>query len=164
MANIIKAAIPLLDKDFKRSDLSKECGFVNAYFEDINRPQLDSHVFLMYEYFDGSQMHAERDIRFRNMKTLHSTKVIYVNKIPYMLYTFCAFTEDMARLKSGYMPLRSEDTMRVFTFWECKDSFANSLLFDKTPKLEPLTERVPEEDYHPRRFENTFQKSVLNAT
>ena len=49
MNNLLKLAIPLLNTDIKLSDIDSTTGFVGAYFEDINKPYLTDHMFLMYD-------------------------------------------------------------------------------------------------------------------
>ena len=46
---LAKLIIPLLDDNITREDVSPNSGFVGIYTEDINKPYLDNHIFLLYD-------------------------------------------------------------------------------------------------------------------
>lgn len=142
----------MLDEDFRQEDFSSDNGFIEAYSEDINRPYLDGHIFLMYKFFDGNEKHVERDIRFTHMKTFHSRKVIRINKISYILYTFCAFGDEILRIRQGFIPMGKKNKMKIFMFWGIKDEFINRLVFSRMLSFDKSGISVPEEDYMPQRL------------
>ena len=47
MSNITKTIIPLIDDDLTLEDFSESTGFEAVYYEDINRPYLDNHIFII---------------------------------------------------------------------------------------------------------------------
>ena len=88
MANVIKLIVPLLDKSFEKEDISEESGFVEGYLQDINRPYLDNHIFLLYDGKLDTVAKLKRDEKIRKMPTLYGRYTIHIKNVPYLLYVF----------------------------------------------------------------------------
>lgn len=146
MSNIAKVIIPLVDEKLSLEDLSKNTGFEGIYFEDINRPYLDDHIFLMYNWNDKKS--TKVFYKFRNMKSFYGYKIIYINHIPHIVYTFTS-NSLINRLKRGTAILRDINKLRILQFWQFKDAWVALNVARGTVTSDPPNEIVPEEDYLP---------------
>lgn len=48
MSKQCKVLIPLLGENMMLEDISEDVGFYDAYTSNIDKPYLDSHIFLVY--------------------------------------------------------------------------------------------------------------------
>lgn len=146
MSNISKVIVPLVDEKLSLEDLSDKEGFEGIYFEDINRPYLDDHIFLMYNWDDKKS--TKVFYKFRNMKSFYGYKIIYINRVPHIVYTFTS-NSLINRLKRGTAILRDVNKLRILQFWQFKDAWVALNVARGTVISDPPTEIVPEEDYLP---------------
>ena len=146
MSNIAKVIIPLVDEKLSLEDLSEATGFEGIYFEDINRPYLDDHIFLMYDWNDKKS--TKVFYKFRNMKSFYGYKIIYINRVPHIVYTFTS-NSLINRLKRGTAILRDINKLRILQFWQFKDAWIALNVARGTVTSDPPNEIVPEEDYLP---------------
>ena len=146
MSNISKVIIPLVDESLSLEDLSENEGFEGIYFEDINRPYLDDHVFLMYNWDDKKS--TKIFYKFRNMKSFYGYKIIYIKHVPHIVYTFTS-NSLINRLKRGTAILRDINKLRILQFWQFKDAWIALNVARGTVISDPPSEIVPEEDYLP---------------
>lgn len=155
MANTLKLMIPLLNENFKLSDFTESTGFVDGYLEDINRPSLVNHIFLLYDGNLDTVEKIERDERFRSFSSLYSRKVIFISGNPYMLYTFVCISKEMQRIRDGKLPYKREDLKKIMLFWTLHDNLMFEIACNG--KIQLITEGlvVPEEDYRPD-FDDEF--------
>lgn len=155
MANTLKLMIPLLNENFKLSDFTESVGFVDGYLEDINRPSLVNHIFLLYDgNFDTAEK-IERDQRFRSFPSLYSRKIIFISGNPYMIYTFVCISKEMQRIRDGNVPYKREDLKKIMSFWTLNDDFIFKLACNDKVQLVTKGLVVPEEDYIPD-FDDEF--------
>lgn len=160
MSNLLKIALPLLNENITLKDISPETGFVDAYFEDINRPSLCQHLFLMYEATKDTKEAAERFHKFKNLNNLYSVKVIYVDKKPYTLYTFTT-NRVINDLRDGNILLSPSRKQRVLDFWQWKDGWIRNNVLMGLMYTHPEPSSVPEEDYAPEFFEDEKGEALL---
>lgn len=160
MANALKLIIPLLDESLTLNDFSQEAGFSDAYLEDINRPSLVNHIFLLYDGNLDTVSKLERDEKLRKCNTLYSRKTIYIDKKPYLLYIFVIVSRSIIRIRDGNIPYSPKDLTRIMLFWNLTDDFINDLMIyrNKTFTTEGII--VPEEDYIPS-WEDEFEETFL---
>lgn len=150
MANVIKLIVPLLDKSFEKEDISEESGFVEGYLQDINRPYLDNHIFLLYDGKLDTVAKLKRDEKIRKMPTLYGRYTIHIKNVPYLLYVFSIINKSINFIRScGSRPLNEKDFINIQKFWMFEDPFITSLITSqyKTTDIDGLI--VPEEDYAP---------------
>lgn len=157
MANVLKLIIPILDDIFELKDFSEESGFIDAYLENINKPYLDNHIFLLYDGNLDTAEKLERDCKIRKSKYLYSRETIRINNKYYLLYTFINTSKYILKLREGILPAGEKDFMKIILFWQLKDGFINSLIYDRRRSFETKGIIVPEQDYVPEPF------SELNA-
>ena len=148
MTNLIKLAIPLIDQSLTLKDISKEMGFVDAYFEDINRPYLDYHIFLLYDANAKGVGVYDTMQKLKGLASFYGLRVIYINKKPYYLYTFTSNTA-IDNLHNGRIWLNENNKLRVLQFWQFKDCWVSTNVMRGTMACEPDRSSVPEEDYQP---------------
>ncbi len=146
MSNLAKVILPLIDNNISLEDIAEDTGFVGIYMEDINRPYLDDHVFLMYNWNDV--MSTKVFYKFKNMSSFYGYRIIYLKGVPYIVYTFTS-NSLINRLKKGVAILRDVNKLRILQFWQFKDAWvalnvARGTVTDDSPR-----DILPEEDYMP---------------
>lgn len=146
MSNILKTIIPLIDDNISKEDINESEGFINAYTEDINRPYLDCHVFLMYNWDDIKSVRVF--YKFRNLSSFYGYKIIYIKGKPYIVYTFVS-NSLINRLKRGTAILRDVNKLRILQFWQFKDPWITLNVMRGTISCDSPQEVLPEEDYLP---------------
>lgn len=155
MPNVLKLMLPLLDENFKLSDFTEQTGFVDGYLEDINRPSLVNHIFLLYDGNLDTVEKIERDQRFRSFSHLYSRKVIFISGNPYLIYTFVTISKDIERIRGGKTPYKQEDLKKIMLFWTLNDDFIFELACNRNVHFKTEGLVVPEEDYRPD-FDDEF--------
>lgn len=148
MSNIMKIIIPLLNDDLELKDIQPCSGFVDAYYKDINRPALDNHIFLMYDYKSTGDNLACCLYKLGKLNNLYSLKVYYINNKPYFVYTF-TIDKTIRNLRDGLIILTSKQKQRVLDFWGSKDAWISNNILLGTTYDDPGHAVLPEEDYAP---------------
>lgn len=149
MSNILKLAIPLIDPDISLKDIDSDTGFNGAYFEDLDRPYLDSHIFLLYDWNKDIPNAAMTFYKFKNLKSFHGYKTMYVDGKPKIVYTFTC-TKAMNTLRDGCARLYTvKGKEQVLKFWNFTDEWVTNTLLSTPMIYEPATETLPLEDYLP---------------
>lgn len=143
MSNIYKAIIPLIDESISLNDI-KDDTFVGCYTEDINRPYLDSHVFLLYKWDEDKS--TKVFYNFKKAKSFYGYKIIYINGESYIVYTFTS-NSNINRLKSGNITLGDIAKLRILRFWQFTDNWVTFNIMRGTVMCDPPSSILPEEDY-----------------
>ena len=146
MSKIAKLVAPLIDGCLSIDDFSENDGFIDLYFEDINRPWLDNHIFLMYNWDDKKSTRVF--FKYKKVKSFCGYKIIYVNKKSYIIYTFTS-NSLINRLKNGVAILRDVNKQRILQFWQFKDAWITLNVMRGTITCDPPSNIVPEEDFMP---------------
>lgn len=146
MSNIAKVIIPLIDDGISLDDISEKSGFVSMYTDDINRPYLDNHIFLMYNWDDIKS--TDVFYKFRKLPSFYGYRIIYLKGVPHIVYTFTS-NSLINRLKRGTAILRSINKSRVLQFWRFKDAWVSLNVTRGTVAGDPIRDALPEEDYMP---------------
>lgn len=154
MSTKMKMIIPLLDKDLTAEDISEKTNFVGAFTSDINRPTLTSHIFLMYKEPLGTKESIMRYEKFKTLKNLYSTKLYYIDKQPYLIYTFPMVNSEIKHIIKGCLPVYYDNVYRIQKFWDLNDDDINKALlvrnqqeYIKNTLDEVLESSIPEKDY-----------------
>lgn len=148
MSNLIKLAIPLLNADIKMSDIKEDSGFVGAYFEDINRPYLTDHMFLMYDDAVKGENVAKRFYKMKKLNSCHSSRIVRINDKPYTVYVF-TINKTIKNLREGNILLSVKQKERILDFWDHRDSWITNNVLLGTMYEHPEPQVLPEEDYAP---------------
>ena len=130
-----------------------EYGFINAYSSDINRPYLDNHVFILFEYDPSKYDHINKYVR--KNKYFYDSKHIFINGVFYIEYIMVIIDNKslINNIKEGeFSSISTEDRFKIINFWkDISYSYLKDLLKDKFDLLEIKTleergETVGEED------------------
>lgn len=149
-----KLILPLLDEKLTKEDISKDYGFVGIYTNDINRPVLDNHTFLMYDLSVNSKYAYERDIRFRQFTNIYNTKIEMIGGKAYCIYAFTNVNPDIKRLFNGEKPRHINSVVRILSYWRGYDAEVNCAMLTKQPvRIKRTFNQVPEFDYRQGPFE-----------
>lgn len=151
MTKLLKIILPLTD-EFNLTDLDKNKGFVDAYLSDIDRPFLDSHLFLMYEW--GDKKNIDIFYRFQEMKKFYNYRIIYIDKKPMIVYCFVIIDLSIKCLLDCGGALNDKQRLRVLQFWQFTDSEINAEIIRGTMIIDyAKQDSVPLGDYLPTEEE-----------
>lgn len=144
-----KLIIPLLDENITLDDISPEAGFVNIYSEDINRPYLDNHIFLLYDLTNTTTKAYVRNQKLRSSKSLYDVYNINISGNEFILYAFTITSTTIKNIKRNAFIFSDKEKMRIFSFWNFTDSDINAFLLDPLyfMSIGFVSSVVPEEDY-----------------
>lgn len=159
MSNLMKIAIPLLNEQLELKDIQDCSGFVNAYFEDINKPALDYHLFMMYDPYAKGDNIANCFYKLNKLNNKYSMRVAYIKGKPYYIYTF-TINKTIDLLRDGNIFLSTAQKQRVLQFWDWKDAWITNNILLGVLGDTPDNSRVPEEDYAPDLSE-TIKGEIL---
>lgn len=148
MSNLLKLAIPLLNTDIKLSDIDSTTGFVGAYFEDINKPYLTDHMFLMYDDTVKGDNVAKRFYKLSKLNSCYGKRIITIKGKLYTVYIF-TINSTIKRLRDGNIMLSVDQKQRILDFWDHKDPWITNNVLLGTMYEHPEPQVLPEEDYVP---------------
>ena len=148
MSNLMKIAIPLLNENLTYKDISEDAGFIDSYFEDINKPYLDNHIFMMYDANFNGKDSVNRFYKFKDLDNRYSTRVAYINSKPYTVYSF-TIDNTIRNLRSGNIMLSPAQKARVLKFWDGKDAWIMNNVLLGAIYEHPIASILPEEDFSP---------------
>lgn len=155
-----KLIIPLLDDTITEQDLSKDNGFINVYNEDINRPYLDNHIFLLYRYYNNEKEVA-RDEKFRKSPCLYNSDIIKINNKLYLLYSFSIVNKTIRNIMNNSFIIPKEDKIKICKFWNFKDKDVIDYIFGYSKNVLFKDSKVPEVDWKPDITDLFKKKSNL---
>lgn len=148
MSNLLKLAIPLLNADIKLSDIDSTTGFVGAYFEDINKPYLTDHMFLMYDDTVKGDNVAKRFYKLSKLNSCYGKRIVTIKGKLYTVYIF-TINSTIKRLRDGNIMLSVDQKQRILDFWDHKDPWITNNVLLGTMYEHPESSVVPEEDWAP---------------
>lgn len=151
MSNLMKIAIPLLNEKLTLDDIQSNSGFVDAYFEDINKPALTDHIFMMYETRGEGSNTTKCFYKLLNLNNRYGMRVGYINKKPYNIYSFTT-NNTIRNLRDGNIILNEKQKERVLSFWNFKDPWITNNILLGTIYDAPDLKKLPEEDYLPDMY------------
>lgn len=146
-----KLIIPLLDNTLTFKDVSPEAGFIALYTEDINRPYLDNHVFLLYDLDNTSADAYNANKKLQSSKYLYNSYNVRIAGHAFKMYVFAIISKAIKNIKRNAFTFSDAEKMRIFAFWNFTDKDMNAFLLDPLHLLGVMFVRtvVPEEDYIP---------------
>lgn len=148
MSTSLKFIIPLLDNNLTLDDISDKAGFVGVYTQDINRPYLDHHIFLVYVVGIATQESKNRFEKFKSLKTISNTKCVNIKGYTYIVYTFPIINKAIDHIINGALMLSKDDKLRIICFWQLKDRDINDFMISSFYLIGEFKDAVlPEEDY-----------------
>lgn len=160
MSNLMKIAIPLLHPDLTLDDINPNNGFVEAYFEDINKPALVNHIFMMYDSKAKGDNVGKCFNKLYHLNNRYGFRVVRIKEKPYYVYSFTV-NSTIRNLRDGNIILSPSQKQRVLEFWGHNDAWiVNNILLGVIYE-HPEPSILPEEDYVPEMYEDE-EGEVLN--
>lgn len=144
MSTQMKLIIPLLDEDLSKDLLSPKVGFIDAYNCDINSPNLDNHIFLIYDGDLGIPANYYRNERLMKMKNLYQRRTIRINGYLLMMYIFCILSPSIRHIMKGNIILSNKSKYNIFGFWG--DDIDVCMAIATNAHFDVLSAMVPEQD------------------
>lgn len=145
MSAFEKTIIPLIDLGIDFPDIGEKTGFIGAYVEDVDRPYLDNHVFLLYKWDKDVEKATSIFYKFRKLSSFHSYKTTYIDGKPVIIYTFTS-NRDINHLKKGGNIIGDISKQRILQFWRFTDNWVTINVMRGTI-ASPLPPPLPLEDY-----------------
>lgn len=146
-----KLIIPLLDNAITKADLSEKAGFVGAYSEDINRPYLDNHIFLLYAYNVLTNEAIETWKKLKEARNLYNVYKFKIKNIPFIMFAFTIINKSIKHIIYDSIALNKNEKMRIISFWNLQDADINRYMLN--PKCvmynKFVNNVIPEQDYEP---------------
>lgn len=149
MSYHLKFIIPLLDEEITIDDLSPNAGFVDAFTDDINRPYLDRHIFLLYINTLDTKEAYDRTIKFKSLKSLYNAIDVRIKGVLCKVYAFCITNPAINYIVKNVFMLNDSDKLRILQFWKTTDSDINEFFIKSIDTVLHNFNRcsVPEWDY-----------------
>lgn len=146
MCNLGKICIALLkNSKLKTTDFTDNTGFIGFFTEDIDKPQLEKSIFLVYnanvsnDYTKDMYKRIESDI---NKKRFY-TKII--NGKTCYVYEYYANPE-IKKILNNTVYLKPEHKVNVLQFWGPCDSVSSTVLSNNILGYDTSIV-IPEQDY-----------------
>ena len=149
MSTQIKLIIPLLDPAITTEDISSDAGFVDGYLYDINRPDLDDNVFLVYKADTNNIKAVRREEKFKDSPYIKNKRFIKVKDVYYIVYCFVITNNDIRLIKQGLSLSSIKNSFAILSFWKGRDLAVNRAIIHACEPYTIQTDMVPEEDYIP---------------
>lgn len=147
MSTQVKLIIPLINEDFSKEDFTDEVGFVGAYINNKNIPNLLTHLFLLYKAEDRTYKGALLMSKIQSMNSLYGWKTIKIKGHYYTLYIISLTGSKLKNLLKGIPSFERTDIEKTLKFWNLEQTDVNRILLGENPLLCIDTTFVPEEDY-----------------
>lgn len=144
-----KLIIPLLDETLTKEDISPEAGFLSIYSDDINRPYLDNHIFLLYDINIDTTISYDRNKKLSESKNLYKKYTVTIKGFPMTLYVFTITSKAIKNIQQNVFNMSDQERMRIFRFWNMTDSDINAFMLNQLYLLNVkfVRKAIPEEDY-----------------
>ena len=145
MSAFEKTIIPLINSELELENFNEKTGFIGAYVEDIDRPYLDNHVFLLYKWDKNTENATSIFYKLKKLDSFHSYKTMYIDGKPVIVYTFTS-NRDINHLKRGGSVIGLSSKLRILQFWKYTDDWVNINVMRGTI-ASTLPPPLPIEDY-----------------
>lgn len=137
------------DKDLSKGEI-KINGFLDVFFDDIERPYLDNHVFIMYDTNKVDGDYVRLLSKIENMPNYYSSYNIMISGVWYKVFCFTLnpkYKKEFDLLKKGKLTsIKSltKSTILEYNFDEIAD--LSIFMSEDIPELEKI---IPEQDFIP---------------
>lgn len=149
-----KMIIPLLDNEITKEDILSS-SFSGFYNYDVNNPQLDNNIFLLFKYKLNNES-VLRDKRFLKSPNLYKSEFVTINKDHYVLYTFVISNMSIKHIMDNSMILSDKDLIKIYKFWNFCDEDINKYCITNKVNNIFKDSKVPEFDFTPN-WEDIFK-------
>ena len=147
--NDIILALLFSDKDLEKKDIFIK-GFISVYFDDIERPYLDNHVFIMYDTNEVDGDYVRLLSKIENMPNYYSSYNIMISGVWYKVFCFTLnpkHKKEFDLLKKGKLTRIKSLTKSIileYNFDEISD--LSMFMSEDIPELKKI---IPEQDFIP---------------
>ena len=148
MSMFEKIVIPLIDDNLTFADVNSQCGFLDSYTEDLDKPCGDNAIYLTYDDSIRTDMSMKCASRLEKLTTIRNRYVKIIDNKPVMVYKMYVKSE-LKKLFTGDIELEPEQYVRIFDFWGYDSDVAKYICSNKRKSL-CVKRSMPLEDYVPR--------------
>lgn len=141
-----------MSDEFKTTDFTDECGFVDCYTCDPDKPTPSNEFFIVYNDKVRSKTSIERARRFDKSPLLKHTYVKYVNGDPLLVYSFW-IKSDIGKLYKGIQNITASQKVNVMNFWGTFDKQFSEFLVGNSTIGVDWKHDMPIADYIPSDIE-----------
>lgn len=137
-----------MSDEFKITDFTEECGFIDCYTCDPDKPTSSNEFFIVYNDKIRNKTSIERAIRFDKSPLLKRTYIKYVNGDPFLVYSFWV-KPDIGKLYKGIQNITASQRVNVINFWGPFDrQFSEFLVGNSTIGVDwkhdmPIADYIP---------------------
>ena len=148
MSTFEKIVIPLMSDEFKSTDFTEACGFVDCYTCDPDKPTASNEFFIVYDDKIRNEFSIERARRFDKSPLLKRTYIKYVDGNPRLVYSFWV-KPDIGKLYKGVQNMTASQKVNVMNFWGPFDrQFSEFLVGNSTIGVDwkhdmPIADYIP---------------------
>lgn len=153
----------------KKDVLFNKYGFINAFLEDINKPWLNNHIFILYE---SSSISSSIENDMKKNKYYYDTYQIVIDNHFYDEYVFIIPPEIKITVDSfkqfSYNVLSADKKIKILKFWNCFDFehiyklLHNDNEFHALEGIETIPEEDPIDEFNQINSEIFFHKLGLD--
>ena len=141
-----------MSDDFKTTDFTKECGFVDCYTYDPDKPTASNEFFIVYDDKIRSKLSIERARRFDKCPLLKRTYIKYVDGNPRLVYSFWV-KPVIGKLYKGIQNITASQKVNVMNFWGSFDEQFSEFLVGNSTIGVDWKHDMPIADYIPSDIE-----------
>ena len=152
MSTFEKIIVPLMSDDFKTTDFTEECGFVDCYTYDPDKPTASNEFFIVYDDKVRSKLSIERARRFDKCPLLKRTYIKYVDGNPRLVYSFWV-KPVIGKLYKGIQNITASQKVNVMNFWGSFDEQFSEFLVGNSTIGVDWKHDMPIADYIPSDIE-----------
>lgn len=147
----------------------RDIGFVNAFLTDVNKPQLDNHLFIVYKSMPSIEAWEELNIMMRSSKYFYKFYTIKLENEFYNVYVFLLasnikYYQDIKKmLENSYGEVDYQTKVKIISYWNFSiGTEEHEILFNEKKDIEftLLDQQIPEED-SPNDFEYNIEVNSL---
>lgn len=148
MSTTLKILIPQISNILTKEDLKTDCGFIDAFTNDINDPWLDNHIFLMYEYNTSTKKRYNLYKKLISDESLYTHKVYTINKKKYDIYIYRLInTLQNESLKENKFLFTYNEKAKILDFWGNEEKDLYQYLLNNKYDIKYEQKFIPEIDY-----------------
>lgn len=147
MSILTKLILPLVDNGLASSYLNKNDGFVDAFLKDINKPDLDNHIFLVYE---ETTLPNYIRIMLTGLPTFYSKYIERIKGKYYEVFAFIRninYRKDVTKLLVGNTHISDAGVSNILLFYNDTEAYITVAAHSS---ISVDMDEIPIEDYIPQ--------------
>lgn len=152
MSTFEKIIVPLMSDDFKTTDFTEKCGFVDCYTYDPDKPTASNEFFIVYDDKIRNKLSIERARRFDKCPLLKRTYIKYIDGNPRLVYSFWV-KPVIGKLYKGIQNITASQKVNVMNFWGSFDEQFSEFLVGNSTIGVDWKHDMPIADYIPSDIE-----------